>query len=109
MKRLIALSFAVAIPTLTFAESEWRLARVHEIQTMEIYPLSYRLTYERRCNDLSVKPIKLVEGNQMLLGVAVKTDPTSECWREKSIVRIETLTVYGEADDPKSLDVQILK
>lgn len=75
---------------------------------VEICPLGYHLTYERRCNVSAVKPIKIIEGTEVIIEVAVKNDPSNECWKDKPIVSIERMTVYSKKDDPQSPEIQIL-
>ncbi|TVQ80278.1 MAG: hypothetical protein EA369_03025 [Bradymonadales bacterium] len=106
MKIIFMLMLSAFVPTQGFAEAEWSAAPVHDVSILETFPVQYALSYERRCNDVAVKPVKWVHDSEVIVGVIVKNDPSIQCWREEEqFVVIKNINIWGDRDDPQEVTV----
>ena len=105
-KVLLSLAF-LSFSGVAAADADWKTAKVTEVKVLESFPVQYSLTFEKRCNDTAVEGIKFVKEDEVVVGVAVKNDPTVACLMHEPVVTLQTVRILGGVDDPQI--VQILK
>jgi hypothetical protein len=96
----LAPSFVLASGTAE-PETFWNLAKIQLVKPLETFPLQYEITYERLCyqNQADAHPLKFLVGNELVIGVALKSQPSMSC----SGKTLEKIMLDRVSNEPQSI------
>ncbi len=106
MKKVILL-LLVSLTSIAGENVEWKIAKINEYKVLESWPVQYEMHFEKDCRATEVRPIKFVQGNEVVLGVAQKVVVNAACTFDLPPVYEDITSILGDYDDP--MRVKLLK